>query len=145
MKIATRTDSDLTTPVSFREESFDNVRTGVTREVQLRSGQAYDVLAVELSQGGPHFWVIGEGFASRVNDGLVYPDLISPTDCQIVDAEIPRGWVMKVNHMNVGSRTIIGLPALMEAGFLERLTNGEEAVVRVFLDLLCASQTDSAV
>lgn len=143
MKIATRTDRDLTTPRSFREESFGNVRVGETQEVRLRSGQAYDVLAVELSQGGPHFWVIGEGYSSRVIDGLVYPDLISAAECQIVDAAIPPDWIIRVNYMTGGARTIIGLRVLTDAGFLERLVDGEEAVVRIFLDLLSASQSDS--
>ena len=143
MKIATRIDADLTNAIWCIELDAGREQRREVQEVRLRAGRAYDVLAVELSTGraGPNFWVIGEGFASGAADGLVYPDLIAADECRVVDDAIPPGWVMRVNHVAGGTHTILGAPALVDAGFLEKLTNGEDAVVKLFLSHVFAGET----
>ena len=137
MKIAPRIDRDLAHTVSLRVTDGAGEGRSDLEEVRLRCDRAYDVLAVEFPAGQrePHFWVLGEEFASRVADGLVYPDLIAARDSRVVDATIPPGWVMRVTDVIGGTHTVVGAPLLAEDGFLERLTNGDALAVKSFLNL----------
>ena len=142
MKIATRTAADLTYTVYHIENDGTNSRSREVQEPILCHDRAYEVLAILLAPGQaePHFWVLGEAYAGRVSDGLVYPDAIAARDCRIVEADIPAGWVLRMWHMGEVTHSILGPAVFSGDGFVEQLFDGEPVAVQRFLDQVAARQ-----
>ena len=82
------------------------------------------------------FWILGSEYKSRVEDGLVYPDIVQASECIVVDGTIPANWKLANFHFINGERTIIGPPQFCSKGFLEDLTNGSPTAVRDFLSIV---------
>lgn len=141
MKIAAREDADLTQATTVLEINGNHSRAAVEQQVLLRRGSTYEVLAVMFSskRAGPDFLVLSEQFADRVKDGLTYPDLIPFGNCNIVDATIPADWILRTACIDGASYSFIGSPLMVEEGFHERLTDGDELAVGRFNAFLRAA------
>lgn len=109
----------------------------------LIAGKQYEVIAAKFFTNAPHaiFWVLGENFEERKNDGLIYPDSVAATDCDVVESSLPADWHLAINHYQPAqTRTIAGPLVLCKKAFLEQLVDGNVFREHEFLKYL--SSTD---
>ena len=109
----------------------------------LIAGKQYEVIAAEFFTNAPHaiFWVLGENFEERKNDGLIYPDSVVATDCDVVESSLPADWHLAINHYQPAqTRTFVGPSVLCKKAFLEQLVDGNVFREHEFLKYLSSSE-----
>lgn len=144
MKVTGRVDN---WPTETYTQIIVDGSTGTTMKLErpvLAAGRAYEACALELQPSGHgYFWLIGEGFQERKEDGLVYPDLVPFEKCEIVEGSISAAWATRLIHAQTGTIVLMGPSAFIAHGFHEKLTDGDAAAVRHFLDFLGIDRSHS--